>query len=80
MTAAPTERTRVKRLNKRAKYDEETVHGILDASPMCNVGYIVQGRAIRDADAAMARGRSHLLAWLIGQPHAGGLRGVPTCA
>ncbi len=43
MTAAPTERTRVKRLNKRAKYDEETVHGILDASPVCHVGYVFKG-------------------------------------
>jgi uncharacterized protein len=43
MTDAPSERTRVKRLNKRAKYDEETIHGILDASPVCNVGYIFGG-------------------------------------
>jgi nitroimidazol reductase NimA-like FMN-containing flavoprotein (pyridoxamine 5'-phosphate oxidase superfamily) len=40
---APTERTRVKRLNKRAKYDAETVHGILDAMPICNVGYVFGG-------------------------------------
>ncbi|WP_373505429.1 pyridoxamine 5'-phosphate oxidase family protein [Aestuariivirga sp.] len=40
---APTERTRVKRLNKRAKYDTETVHGILDAMPICNVGYVFNG-------------------------------------
>ena len=40
---APTERTRVKRLNKRAKYDAETVHGILDAMPICNVGYVFNG-------------------------------------
>jgi uncharacterized protein len=43
MTEAPSERTRVKRLNKRAKYDSETVHGILDASPMCTVGYVFKG-------------------------------------
>ena len=40
MTKAPSERSRVKRLNKRAKYDEATVHGILDAMPVCHVGYI----------------------------------------
>lgn len=40
---APSERTRVKRMNKRAKYDEETVHGILDAMPICNVGYVFKG-------------------------------------
>ena len=43
MTEAPSERTRVKRLNKRAKYDAETVHGILDASPVCHVGYMFKG-------------------------------------
>lgn len=43
MTEAPSERARVKRLNKRAKYDEETVHGILDAMPVCHVGYIFKG-------------------------------------
>lgn len=40
---APTERTRMRRLNKRAKYDAETVHGILDAMPICNVGYVIDG-------------------------------------
>jgi nitroimidazol reductase NimA-like FMN-containing flavoprotein (pyridoxamine 5'-phosphate oxidase superfamily) len=40
---APSERTRVKRLNKRAKYDAETVHGILDAMPVCHVGYMFNG-------------------------------------
>ena len=40
---APSERTRVKRVAKRAKYDAETVHGILDATPICNVGYVFKG-------------------------------------
>ena len=43
MTEAPSERTRVKRKNNRAKYDSETVHGILDAMPMCTVGYVFKG-------------------------------------
>ena len=43
MDQAPSERTRVKRLNKRAKYDHETVHGILDAMPVCHVGYVFKG-------------------------------------
>ena len=43
MTKAPTERTRVKRLNKRAHYDEATIHPILDAQPMCSVGYVFNG-------------------------------------
>ena len=40
---APTPRTRVKRLGKRAHYDADTVHGILDATPICNVGYVFNG-------------------------------------
>ena len=40
---APSERTRVKRLNQRAKYDAETVHAILDAMPVCSVGYVFDG-------------------------------------
>lgn len=43
MSDAPSERTRVKRLNKRAKYDAETVHAILDAMPVCSVGYVIAG-------------------------------------
>jgi uncharacterized protein len=40
---APSERTRVKRLGKRARYDAETVHAILDAMPICHVGYHFNG-------------------------------------
>lgn len=40
---SPSERTRVKRVPKRAHYDAETVHGILDATPICNVGYVFKG-------------------------------------
>jgi len=40
---APSERTRVKRMKKRAAYDSGTVHGILDAMPICNVGYVFDG-------------------------------------
>ena len=43
MTDAPSERTRVKRRHDRGKYDAETVHGILDAMPICSVGYVFKG-------------------------------------
>jgi uncharacterized protein len=43
MSNSPTERTRVKRMNKRAHYDEATIHPILDAQPMCTVGYVFKG-------------------------------------
>jgi nitroimidazol reductase NimA-like FMN-containing flavoprotein (pyridoxamine 5'-phosphate oxidase superfamily) len=40
----PTERTQVKRLPKRGKYDRETVYGILDAGFVCHVGFCVDGQ------------------------------------
>ena len=43
MTQAPSERARVKRLNKRAHYDEATIHPILDGQPLCTVGYVFNG-------------------------------------
>ncbi|MBT6407463.1 MAG: pyridoxamine 5'-phosphate oxidase family protein, partial [Rhodospirillaceae bacterium] len=40
----PTERSKVKRGNKRAAYDHQTVHAIFDALPLCHVGYVVDGQ------------------------------------
>lgn len=40
----PTERTRVKRLPDRGKYDAETVHKILDEAFVCHVGFVVDGQ------------------------------------
>ena len=40
---APTERTRVKRPAKRAQYDAPNIHAILDAMPVCQVGYVFEG-------------------------------------
>ncbi|HKM68263.1 MAG TPA: pyridoxamine 5'-phosphate oxidase family protein [Candidatus Acidoferrum sp.] len=40
----PTERTQVKRLPKRGKYDRETVHAILDAGFVCHVGFSMDGQ------------------------------------
>jgi nitroimidazol reductase NimA-like FMN-containing flavoprotein (pyridoxamine 5'-phosphate oxidase superfamily) len=36
-----TERTTLRRLPKRAHYDRDTVHAILDAGTICHVGYVV---------------------------------------
>ncbi len=41
---APTDMTRVKRVHTRAHYDQETVYSILDATSLCHVGYILDGR------------------------------------
>ena len=36
-----TDRTRVRRLPKRASYDRETIHAILDEALVCHVGFVV---------------------------------------
>ncbi|MCC7272122.1 MAG: pyridoxamine 5'-phosphate oxidase family protein, partial [Alphaproteobacteria bacterium] len=41
---APTKRTRLKRLPKRAHYDRATVHAILDAAILCHIGYVIDGQ------------------------------------
>jgi uncharacterized protein len=46
MTNAPSELTRLKRMHQRAHYDEETVHAILDAQPLCTVGYVFNGQPV----------------------------------
>ena len=40
----PTPRTRLKRNPKRAAYDPETVHAIIDAGLICHVGYVIDGQ------------------------------------
>ncbi len=41
---SPTERTQVKRLPKRGKYDSETVYKILDEAFVCHVGFVADGQ------------------------------------
>lgn len=36
-----TDRTRLRRVRQRGRYDKETIHAILDAMPLCHVGYIL---------------------------------------
>jgi uncharacterized protein len=40
----PTERTKVRRLPDRGKYDAESVYGILDEAFFCHVGFVVEGQ------------------------------------
>ena len=40
----PTERTKVRRLPGRGKYDAESVYGILDEAFICHVGFVVEGQ------------------------------------
>jgi hypothetical protein len=43
-TYTPTSRTQVRRLPKRATYDKEQVHAILDEGYICHVGFVVDGQ------------------------------------
>jgi hypothetical protein len=40
----PTERTKVRRLPERGKYDSESVYGILDEAFTCHVGFVVESQ------------------------------------
>ena len=40
----PTDRSRVKRLHERGKYDEASVYAILDAGFIAHVGYVIDGQ------------------------------------
>lgn len=42
--SAPTERTTVRRLPDRGKYDAETIYKILDEGFVCHVGFVVDGQ------------------------------------
>jgi nitroimidazol reductase NimA-like FMN-containing flavoprotein (pyridoxamine 5'-phosphate oxidase superfamily) len=39
-----TERTRLRRRHQRGSYELETVYAILDATPLCSVGYVIDGK------------------------------------
>ena len=39
-----TERSRLRRLHERGHFDRATINRILDAQPMCSVGYIIDGK------------------------------------
>ena len=41
---APTARTRVKRLPKRASYDREAIYSILDTAMLCHVGFAIDSQ------------------------------------
>jgi nitroimidazol reductase NimA-like FMN-containing flavoprotein (pyridoxamine 5'-phosphate oxidase superfamily) len=62
-TTEPTERTRVKRLPERARYDRAAVHGILDEGLIAHVGFLVDGQPFvipmaygRDGDRLLLHG------------------------
>lgn len=38
-----TERNRVRREHQRGRYDKAAVYAVLDAAPLCHVGYVIDG-------------------------------------
>jgi len=76
----PTERTQVKRLPKRGKYDRETVHAILDSAFVCHAGFTVDGQPFV---IPTNFGRSEEILYLHGSAASRMLRtlseGVPVC-
>ena len=38
-----TDRNRVRRSHQRGSYDHEAVYAVLDAAPLCHVGYVIDG-------------------------------------
>lgn len=39
-----TERTQLRRLHERGHFDRKTIYSILDAVPLCHVGYLIDGK------------------------------------
>lgn len=39
-----TEKSRLRRLHDRGHFDRETINSILEAQPMCSVGYVIDGQ------------------------------------
>lgn len=39
-----TERSRVRRLHERGSHQANAVHAVLDAAPLCHVGYVIDGQ------------------------------------
>ena len=72
---SPTERTRLRRLHERGRFDKESLHAILDAGLLCHVGYIVDGAPVvtptlywREGDRVYWHGSSasHMLRHQVG--------------
>jgi uncharacterized protein len=45
-TLQQTERTRLRRLRERGSFEQQAVYAILDAMPMCHIGYVQNGSPV----------------------------------
>ena len=41
-----TERSRLRRKRERGHFDRQTIYGVLDATPMCHVGYLIEDQPV----------------------------------
>lgn len=39
-----TERSRLRRAHEKGAYDRDSLHAVLDAMPMCHIGYVIDGK------------------------------------
>ena len=53
----PAERSRVRRRPQRARYDEASVHAVLDAGVLAHVGYVADGQPFVTPTAYWREGR-----------------------
>jgi len=63
MLNAPTPRTRLRRLPERGRFDEATIHAILDEGFVCHLGFVEDGKPVviptcygREGDAVFVHG------------------------
>ena len=81
MTALQTDRTTVRRLPERGRYDAETIHAIVDEALICHVGFIIEGAPVVIPTIHWRDGQT---LYFHGSPASGMLRslrnGVPACA
>lgn len=54
----PTDRSRVKRLHERGKYDEATIFPILDAAFLAHIAYVIDGQPFVTPTAFWREGRT----------------------
>jgi nitroimidazol reductase NimA-like FMN-containing flavoprotein (pyridoxamine 5'-phosphate oxidase superfamily) len=74
---APTERTQVRRLPKRAVYDKAQIDSILDAGCVCHVGFVVDGQSCV-IPTGYARAGDRI--YIHGSPASRMLRALEQCA
>ena len=69
-TPPPSDRTKVRRLPERGRYDRATIDAILDSALIGHVGYVIDGQPFVTPTSVWRAGRPALLARVVGEPDA----------